>query len=150
MRGLSSNSHRNPTLRRIMVVMGTAVKVLIGLVLLLPMTAYVTYSLVAAADPPPQHAPIIVEQPAQKAHHPAKSPSPKQSHKPGHDRNDDHGKNKGSGGGEGKGDDGPGTVVVTPSPVATPSPEVFDDHGGGDSSGKGSGDDSSGKGSGHD
>ena len=46
--------------------MGIAVKVLIGLVLLLPMTAYVVGSLVAAADPPRQHDPIIVEQRTQK------------------------------------------------------------------------------------
>jgi hypothetical protein len=35
--------------------MGIAVKVLIGLVLLLPMTAYVTWSLVAAAEAHPDH-----------------------------------------------------------------------------------------------
>lgn len=129
-----------------MVVMGIAVKVLIGLVLLLPMTAYVVVSLVAAAEEPQQHQPIIVQEPTQKAHHPARPPSPKQSHKPGHDRNDDHGKNKGRGGSD---DSDP--VIVQPSPsVMDDDGDVFDDHGGGDNSGKGSGDDSSGKGSGHD
>jgi hypothetical protein len=139
MRELSSNSHRIPTLRRIMGFMGIAVKVLIGLVLLLPMTAYVVGSLVAAAEPPRQHDPIIVEQ-TQKPNDPGKSPSQKHTHKP-----DNHGKNKGHGG-----DDDPEVVQPSPS-VMDDDGDVFDDHGGLDNSGKGSGggdDSSSGKGSG--
>jgi len=123
--------------------MGIAVKVLIGLVLLLPMTAYVVGSLVAAAVEPPQHEPIIVQEQTQKPSDPGKSPSHKHTHKPGDDRQGGHGKNRGRGG-----DDDP--VVVQPSPsVMDDDGDVFDDHGGGDSSGKGSGGDSSGSGSGH-
>ena len=122
-------------------VMGTAVKVLIGLVLVLPMTAYVVGSLVAAADTPQPHQPIIVQAPTKTPDKPAPSPSGKPTEKPGHDKNDDHG-------GKGKGNDDPGTVIVTPSPS-----DLFDDNGGlEDNSGKGSGggdDDSSGSGSGH-
>jgi hypothetical protein len=144
MRELSSNSHRIPTLRRIMGFMGIAVKVLIGLVLLLPMTAYVTWSLVAAADPPPQHTPIIVEQ-TKTPDHTRQSPSAKPTEKTDDD-------NKGRGPGRGGDDDDP--VVVQPSPsVMDDDGDVFDDHGGDDNSGKGSGgddDDSSGKGSGDD
>jgi hypothetical protein len=142
MRDLSSNSHRIPTLRRIMGFMGIAVKVLIGLVLLLPMTAYVVGSLVAAADPPRQHDPIIVQEPAKTSDHPRQSPSAKPTEKPGHHKGDDkHGRGN---------DDNETPEVITPSPS-----ELFDDHGGLDNSGKGSdggGDDggSSGKGSGDD
>jgi hypothetical protein len=139
MRELSSISHRIHTGRRIMGGMGTAWKVLLGLVLVLPMTAYVVGSLVAAADVPVEHAPIIVEEQTHTPE-PSQSPSDKPTQKPsddktrGHDQNDDHG-----------GDD---------PQVITPSPDVFDDNGGDDNSGKGSGDDSggdsSGKGSGDD
>ena len=126
-----------------MVGMGIAVKVLIGLVLLLPMTAYLVGSLVAAAVEPPQHDPIIVEEQTQKPDDPGKSPSQKHTHKP-----DDHGKNRGHGDGS---DDDP-EVVQPPPSVMDDDGDVFDDHGGLDNSGKGSGggDDSSGKGSGHD
>jgi hypothetical protein len=130
-----------------MVVMGIAVKVAIGLVLLLPMTGYVVGSLVAAADPPREHAPIIVQEQTKSPEDPGKSPSAKPTKKPD-DRQGNHGKNKGNGG-----DDGP--VVVQPSPsVMDDDGDVFDDHGGLDNSGKGSGGggggggDSSGKGSG--
>ena len=125
-----------------MVGMGIAVKVLIGLVLLLPMTAYVVGSLVAAAVEPPQHDPIIVEEQTQSPDKPRQSPSAKPTQKPGHDKHDDHG------GGKGKGDDDDPPKVITPSPS-----DLFDDNGGDDdNSGKGSGgsdEDSSGKGSGH-
>jgi hypothetical protein len=143
MRELSSNSHRIPTLRRIMGFMGIAVKVLIGLVLLLPMTAYVVGSLVAAAEEPRQHDPIIVEEQTQKPADPGTSPSQPHTHKP-----DNHGKNKGHGGGS---DDDPEVVHPSPS-VMDDDDDEFDDHGGLDNSGKGSGggDDSSGKGSGDD
>jgi hypothetical protein len=144
MRELSSNSHRIPTLRRIMGFMGIAVKVLIGLVLLLPMTAYVVGSLVAAAEEPQQHQPIIVEEQTQKPAEPGKSSSQAHTHKP-----DDHGKNKGHGGGR---DDDPEVVQPSPS-VLDDDGDVFDDHGGLENSGKGSGgggDDNSGKGSGDD
>jgi len=141
MRGLSSNSHRIPTLRRIMGFMGIAVKVLIGLVLLLPMTAYVVHGLVAAAVVPPRHTPIIVQEQTQSPK-PSHSPSAKPSEKPNDDkkgRGEDHK-------GRGNDDNSPPTVIQPP-----PS-DLFDDHGGLDNSGKGSGGDddgSSGKGSGH-
>lgn len=122
--------------------MGIAVKVLIGLVLLLPMTAYVVGSLVAAAVEPLPHEPIIVQEQKQPADNPGKSPSQKHTQK----SDDHHGKNRGHGGGS----DDNGPKVVPPSPsVMDDDGDVFDDHGGGDSSGKGSGDGSSGKGSGH-
>ena len=127
-----------------MVVMGIAVKVAVGLVLLLPMTGYVVGSLVAAADPPREHAPIIVQEQTQSPDKPRQSPSDKPSKKPSDkksERGDDHG-------GEDPGDDDT-PEVITPSPD-----DLFDDNGGDDdNSGKGSGgddDDSSGKGSGHD
>jgi hypothetical protein len=137
MRVLSSNSHRIPTYRRIMVVMGTAVKVVVGLVLLLPMTAYVVGSLVAAADEPQEHAPIIVEEQTRTPDKPSQSPSAKPTNKP-----DDDNSGKGKGG-----DDDDPPEVIPPSPS-----DLFDDHGGDDdNSGKGSGDDdnddNSGKGS---
>jgi hypothetical protein len=128
MRDLSSISHRIHTARRIMGGMGTPWKVLLGLVLVLPMTAYVGWSLVAAADAPTPHSPIIVEQRTQTPE-PSQSPSDKPTEKPsGHksERGDDH-----------PGDDN------TPE-IITQSPDVFDDHGGDDNSGKGSGDDDSG------
>lgn len=119
-------------------VMATVWKVLIGLALVLPMTAYVVHGLVAVAQEPVQHDPIIVEQPTQTPDQPRQSPSEKPTKKSGddkprgHDQNDDHG-----------GDD---PQVITPSPD-----DLFDDNGGDDNSGKGSDDDdSSGKGSGHD
>lgn len=123
--------------------MGIAVKVLIGLVLLLPMTAYVVGSLVAAADPPRQHDPIIVQEQTNTPNKPDPSPSEKPTKKAGHDKKDDHGGGKGTGN-----DDGTPPTVIPPSPS-----DLFDDHGGLDNSGKGSGgggDDSSGKGSGDD
>jgi hypothetical protein len=118
-----------------MVVMGIALKVVVGLVLLLPMTAYVVGSLVAAADEPREHAPIIVEERTQKPE-PSQSPTDKPTNKPsGH--KSEHG--------EKHGNEGPPTVIP-PSPS-----DLFDDHGGDDNSGKGSGgDDNSGKGSGDD
>jgi hypothetical protein len=138
MRELSSNSHRIPTMRRIMGCMGTAWKVVVGLVLLLPMTAYVAVSLVAAANEPLEHQPIIVQEQTQKPNKPGPSPSQKPTEQP-----DDHKKGR-----EGDGDSsGPEVIVPPPS-------DLFDDHGGDDdNSGKGSGDDdgdSSGKGSGDD
>jgi hypothetical protein len=140
MRELSSNSHRIPTLRRIMGFMGIAVKVLVGLVLLLPMTAYVVGSLVAAADEPREHAPIIVEEQTRTPDNPSQSPSAKPTKK-----TDDDDKGRGRGRGRG-GDDNDPPEIVTPSPS-----DLFDDHGGDDdNSGKGSGDDNddnSGKGS---
>lgn len=123
--------------------MGIAVKVLIGLVLLLPMTAYVVGSLVAAAVEPPQHDPIIIQEQKQPASNPGQSSSPKHTHKHHHQPSDDK-TDRGDDQGRGSDDD----QTVDP-PIVTPSPEIFDDHVGGDSSGKGSGDDSSGKGSGH-
>jgi hypothetical protein len=134
MRELSSISHRIHTGRRIMGVMATVWKVLIGLALVLPMTAYVGWSLVAAANEPLPHDPIIVQE---RTHtpEPSQSPSNKPTQKPSEhktDRGDDPGA-----------DNGP--------EIITQSPEVFDDHGGLDNSGKGSGgddDSSSGKGSG--
>ena len=121
-------------------VMGIAWKVVIGLVLVLPMTAYVVGSLVAVADEPTEHTPIIVEERTQAPDKSGPSPTEKPTKKPSDDktdRGDDHGGDDGD-------DDGP--------QVITPSPSVFDDNGGEDNSGKGSGDDddSSGKGSGHD
>jgi hypothetical protein len=122
-------------MRRIMDGMGTAWKVVVGLVLLLPMTAYVVGSLVAAAEEPVQHEPIIVQE---RTHtpEPSQSPSKKPTQKPGGDKTDR--------GGDDPGDD------ETPE-IITPSPDdLFDDHGGDDNSGKGSGDDdddNSGKGS---
>jgi hypothetical protein len=141
MRVLSSNSHRIPTYRRIMVVMGIAVKVVVGLVLLLPMTAYVVGSLVAAADEPREHAPIIVEEQTRTPGNPSQSPSAKPT-----DKTDDDGKGRGRGRGRGGDDDDP-PEVIPPSPS-----DLFDDHGGDDdNSGKGSDDDddddNSGKGS---
>jgi hypothetical protein len=140
MRDLSSNSHRIPTLRRIMGGMGIAWKVLVGVVLLIPMTAYVVGSLVAAADEPRQHDPIIIEERTKAPEQPRQSPSAKPS--PGDDRRDDH---SGPRGGH---DDTNSPEVITPSP----DDDLFDDHGGDrdddddDNSGKGS-DDNSGKGS---
>ena len=125
--------------------MGIAVKVLIGLVLLLPMTAYVTWSLVAAADPPPKHTPIIVHEQTKAPAKPSHSPSAKPTEK----RTDHHGKNSGRGGSD---DNGPKVIQPSPS-VMDDDGDVFDDHGGLDNSGKGSGggdDNSSGKGSGDD
>jgi hypothetical protein len=144
MRVLSSNSHRIPTYRRIMVVMGIAVKVVVGLVLLLPMTAYVVGSLVAAADEPQEHAPIIIEEQTKSPENPSQSPSAEPTKKT---EDDDKGRGRGRGRG---GDDDPGDDE-TPE-IITPSPDdLFDDHGGDDNSGKGSGDDddddNSGKGS---
>ena len=115
-----------------MVVMGIALKVVIGLVLILPMTAYVVGSLVAAAEEPREHTPIIVqEQPTRSPGKASTSPSAKPTEKPtekpserGHDRGDD----------DPSDDDTP--EVITPSPD-----DLFDDHGGDD------GDDNSGKGS---
>lgn len=122
--------------------MGIAVKVLIGLVLLLPMTAYVVHGLVAAADPPREHAPIIVQEQTNTPKKQDPSPSGKPTEKPGH-----HKKGHGEGQGRGNDDNSPPTVIP-PSPS-----DLFDDHGGLDNSGKGSGGDddgsSSGKGSGH-
>src|SRR5215208_2133057 len=122
MRELSSNSHRIPTLRRIMGFMGIAVKVLIGLVLLLPMTAYVVGSLVAAADEPREHAPIIVKEQTKAPDDPSQSPSAKPTEKPSPHKS-------------GRGDDHPGDHHgddATPE-IITPSPsDLFDDHGGGD------------------
>jgi hypothetical protein len=143
MRELSSNSHRIPTRKRIMGGMGTAWKVLVGVVLLIPMTAYVVGSLVAAADEPRQHDPIIVEQrTASPDKSPSEKPSPRKSPSPSDDDN----------GGRGGGDDDDDTETITPSPS-----DLFDDHGGDrdddddfddDNSGKGSDDDdNSGKGS---
>src|SRR5215210_4481361 len=106
MRELSSNSHRIPTLRRIMGFMGIAVKVLIGLVLLLPMTAYVVGSLVAAADPPRQHDPIIVQEQTKTPNNPGQSPSAKPTEKPDHHKTG-HGDDPSGG----NGDDGPPVVV---------------------------------------
>jgi hypothetical protein len=104
----------------------------------LPMTAYVVGSLVAAADAPVEHAPIIVEQQTHTPE-PSQSPSAKHTKKPGEEKTDHEEHHGGD-------DDGP--------EVITPSPSVFDDNGGDDNSGKGSGDDSggdsSGKGSGDD
>jgi hypothetical protein len=143
MRELSSNSHRIPTIRRKMEVMGIAWKVVVGLVLLLPMTAYVVGSLVATAEEPPEHAPIIVEERTQAPDTSGPSPSEKPTQKPSDDksdRKDDHG-----------GDDD-----ETPE-VVTPSPSEFDDDDDDDNSGHGRGrgrggdddgdDDNSGKGS---
>src|SRR3712207_3551286 len=105
MRELSSNSHRVPTLRRIMGGMATAWKVLIGVVLLIPMTAYVVGSLVAAADEPRQHDPIIIEErTASPDTSPSEKPSPRKSPSPSDD--DD---------GRGGGDDDD-TETITPSP----------------------------------
>ena len=124
--------------------MGIAWKVAVGLVLLLPMTAYVVGSLVAAADEPREHAPIIVQEQTQTPDQPTQSPSEKPTKKPGDDRK---GHDKGDDHGDDEGDDDPPTVIP-PSPS-----DLFDDHGGDDdNSGKGSSgsdDDSSGKGSGH-
>lgn len=125
--------------------MGMAWKVAVGLVLLLPMTAYVVGSLVAAADEPRQHDPIIVQEPVATPDPPDKSPSgrPEPSEKPSRSPGDDD---------SGHGDDDP--EVITPDPS-----DLFDDHGGDrpdddDNSGRGSGgdddDDNSGKGSGDD
>ena len=111
-----------------MEVMGTAVKVLIGLVLVLPMTAYVAGSLVAAADEPVQHQPIIVQQ-TKTPDNPGQSPSGKPTEKPG-DKKSAHEQHHGKGG-----DDDP-PEIITPSPS-----DLFDDNGGAeDNSGKGSGD----------
>jgi hypothetical protein len=139
MRDLSSNSHRIPTRRRIMVVMGIAVKLAVGLVLLLPMTAYVVGSLVAAADEPREHAPIILEEPTRT---PEKPTDKSTDHRP-----DDHKSQRG-------GDDHE-PQVIPPSPdVLDDDGDVFDDHGGNSGPGGGGddsgGDDSSGKGSGDD
>jgi hypothetical protein len=144
MRELSSNSHRIPTIRRKMEVMGIAWKVVVGLVLLLPMTAYVVGSLVATAEEPPEHAPIIVEERTQAPDTSGPSPSEKPTQKPSDDksdRKDDHG-----------GDDDDETPEVV-----TPSPSEFDDDDDDDNSGQGRGrgrggdddgdDDNSGKGS---
>ena len=123
-------------------VMGIAVKVLIGLVLLLPMTAYVVHGLVAAAVEPTPHTPIIVQEQTNTPKKQDPSPSGKPTEKPGH-----HKKGHGEGQGRGNDDNNPPTVIP-PSPS-----DLFDDNGGDeDNSGKGSGggeDDSSGKGSGH-
>lgn len=122
--------------------MGIAWKVLVGLVLVLPMTGYVVGSLVAAADEPREHAPIIVQEQTKAPQTPRTSPSAKPTHKPEHDKNRH---------GDGHGSDDPTTE---PPEIVTPSPsELFDDNGGlQDNSGKGSGgggDDSGGSGSGH-
>jgi hypothetical protein len=120
--------------------MGIAVKVLIGLVLLLPMTAYVVGSLVASAVTPTPHTPIIVQEQTQSPK-PSHSPSGKPSEKPNEDKK-----------GHGEGHKGRGNDDNSPPTVIPPSPsDLFDDHGGLDNSGKGSGggdDSSSGKGSG--
>ena len=120
--------------------MGIAWKVAVGLVLVLPMTAYVVGSLVAAAVEPPPHTPIIVQEQPQSPK-PSESPSDKPSKKHGDDKKGDDHKGRGS-------DDNSPPVVIQPSPS-----DLFDDNGGDeDNSGKGSGgsdDDSSGKGSGH-
>jgi hypothetical protein len=150
MRGLSSNSHRIPTNRRIMGDMGIAGKVAVGLVLLLPMTGYVVRSLVAAAEPPREHAPIIVQEQTDSPK-PSKSPSDKPKKGDKDDREDDHK-------GQGKGDDRSDEGDDDPPEIIQPSPsdlfdDDFDDDGDDDNSGKGSSgsdDDSSGKGSGHD
>ncbi|MGH3335741.1 MAG: hypothetical protein ACRDOZ_07970, partial [Nocardioides sp.] len=142
MRGLSSNSHRFPTLRRIMGVMGVAWKVVLSLVLVLPMTAYVVGSLVAAADEPREHAPIIIEERSQAPDNPRPSPSEKPTKKPSDnrsDRGDDHGGD----------DESDGPDVVFPSPSEFDDDDDDEDHsgpgGGGDdaddNSGKGSDDD---------
>ena len=125
-------------------VMGIAWKVVLGLVLILPMTAYVVGSLVAAADEPREHAPIIVEEQTRTPDNPSQSPSAKPTKK-----SDDDDKGRGRGRGRGGDDDDDPPEIITPSPS-----DLFDDHGGDDdNSGKGSGDDdgdSSGKGSGDD
>ena len=126
--------------------MGIAWKLVVGLVLLLPMTAYVVGSLVAAADEPRQHDPIIVEERSQ-APSDAGRPSEKPTVRPSDDENDDHGRGRGRGGDDDE--------VITPSPSVMDDDDdddEFDDHGGdnggGDNSGSGS--DNSGKGSGDD
>jgi hypothetical protein len=102
------------------------------------MTAYVVGSLVAAAVEPTPHTPIIVQEQTQSPK-PSHSPSGKPSEKP-----NDHKKGRGD-------DHSKGSDDSTPE-VIPPSPSIFDDHGGLDNSGKGSGgggdDSSSGKGSG--
>jgi hypothetical protein len=131
--------------------MGIAWKVAVGLVLLLPMTGYVVGSLVAAADPPREHAPIIVQEQTDSPR-PSKSPSDKpRNHKGDRDDRDDH---KGEDKGDDDGDDDP-PVVIQPSPSDLFDDDDFDDDDDGDddNSGKGSSgsdSDSSGKGSGHD
>ncbi len=90
-------------------VMGIAWKIVVGLVLLLPMTAYVVGSLVAAADEPREHAPIIVEEQTQAPDKSGPSPSEKPTQKPSDkktDRGDDHG-------GDDESDD---PEDITPSP----------------------------------
>jgi hypothetical protein len=126
-------------MRRIMGVMGTAWKVVIGLVLVLPMTAYVVGSLVAVADEPPEHAPIIVEERTQAPDKPDKSPTDKPTTKPSDDKSD-------------RGDDHGGDDDESDDPeVITPSPSEFDDDDDDDNSGRGRGrggdDDNSGPGS---
>jgi hypothetical protein len=130
MRDLSSNSHRIPTMRRIMGVMGTAWKVVIGLVLVLPMTAYVVGSLVAVADEPPEHAPIIVEEQTQ-APSDSGRPSGRPTDRPSDEESDDRGRNRGPGGGD---DDDETPEVITPSPS-----EFDDDDDDDDNSGQGRG-----------
>jgi hypothetical protein len=140
MRELSSNSHRFPTLRRIMGVMGIAVKVLVGLVLLLPMTAYVVGSLVAAADEPREHAPIILQEQTKSPDKPKQSPSEKPTHKPSDDKSD-----------RGDDDESDDPEVITPSPsVFDDDDEDDEDHSGPGGGGDDGGDDNSGKGSGDD
>lgn len=123
-----------------MVVMGIALKVVIGLVLILPMTGYVVGSLVAAADEPQEHTPIIVEEQTRSPGKASTSPSAKPTEKPGEHKGD-----RGDDRGDDDPDDDDSPEVVTPSPD-----DLFDDHGGDDNSGKGSGSDdgdNSGKGS---
>jgi hypothetical protein len=141
MRDLSSNSHRIPTMRRIMGVMGTAWKVVIGLVLVLPMTAYVVGSLVAVADEPPEHAPIIVEERTQAPDKSRPSPSEKPTQKPSDGRSeggDDHG---------GDDDESDDPEVITPSPSEFDDDDDDDNSGQGRGRGRGGDDDNSGEGS---
>lgn len=126
-----------------MVLMGFAWKVLVGLLLVLPMTAYVALSLVAAADEPRQHQPIIVQERTPSPDNPGKSPSAKPSPNkspssfPSASPSDDHG-------GDDESDD---PEVITPSPSAFDDRETngsgHDDRGGDDD---GRDDDSSGSG----
>ena len=98
--------------------MGIAWKVVVGLILLLPMTAYVVGSLVAAADEPREHAPIIVEERSQTPGDPGKSPSDKPTKKPSDDKSDR---------GDDRGDDHGGDDESDDPDVITPSPSEFED-----------------------
>lgn len=121
MRVLSSSSYAHPTPRPHDGAMSTLLKAAIAVALLVPMTAYVVGSLVAAADEPARPDPIIVQEAPAGTDRPTLPPrktpgddDPGENREEREDREDREDDNSGPGSDDESDDDGP--IVVRPEP----------------------------------